>query len=213
MRRINLALRDEAQRAPSISPWLAGVASGSLVLLLAGLLTVHATSRGAISSAATANAQQQAAIESITARAADHPTVRAELADLRQREAVVTGLQQHRVDAATRLLELSRVLSRGGGPTLGEATIERIYRHRHPMQDMPWSPTWDPHRLWLTALDEDGDRLVIRGEGLTVADVGELLRRLQLSVYFNDVRLERTEQVTSANDPQALQRFTLVARL
>lgn len=63
------------------------------------------------------------------------------------------------------------------------------------------------------ALDEDGDRLVIRGEGLTVDDVGELLRRLRLSVYFNDVRLERTEQVASANDSQALQRFTLIARL
>ena len=76
-----------------------------------------------------------------------------------------------------------------------------------------FSTTWDPHRLWLTAMEEEGDRLTIRGEGLSVGDVGELLSRLQVSVYFRDVRLERTEQVTAGDNAQRVQRFTLVARL
>lgn len=216
MRRINLVLRTRADRRPSLSPWLAGAGGASLVALLAAVLVTHAVSRGEVEARVSTNAEQRAAIEAITARAADHPAVRAELGDLRQREEVVTGIQRRRVDASTRLLEISRVLTRGGAPTLRPVDIEQSGRQtwsRRALREPTWSTTWDPHRLWLTAMEEQEGRLVIRGESLSVDDVGELLRRLQVSAYFHDVRLERTEQTTSGSDSRPVQRFTLVARI
>ena len=207
MRRINLVGTVERGRPAAVSPWVAGASAGSLALLLASLLVAHATSRAELAAQGGANAEQQAAIGAITSRAADHPAVRAELGALRERASVVARVQRSRVDASTRLLEMSRVLSRGGGPTLAPTG------DRGAGGAARFSTTWDPHRLWLTAMEEEGDRLTIRGEGLSVGDVGELLSRLQASVYFRDVRLERTEQVTAGDHAQRVQRFTLGARL
>jgi len=182
-----------------------------VVLLLAGLFVVHANERAETALREADNVRQQAAIEAITARVTDHPAVRAELREHQQHEEVINNLQHRRVDAAARLLEISRILSRGGGPTVrGESTRDH---HRTGLRDSPWSYNWDPHRLWLTAMEEDGDRLLIRGEGLSVDDVGELLKRLQLSAYFSDVRLEHTELASADRSARATQRFTLVARL
>lgn len=212
MQRINLVDRRSAAPRASLSPWLAGVGGGSVVLLLASLFVVHANSRAEAALRVAENVRQQAAIEAITARVTDHPAVRAELRDLRQREEVVTGLQGRRVDASARLLEISRILTRGMGPTLRPGPA-RDYQFARVIHDQPWTAQWDPHRLWLTAMEEEGDRLFIRGEGLSVADVGELLKRLQSSAYFNDVRLEHTELATTDRNAPATQRFTLVARL
>lgn len=207
MQRINLVDRRSPAPRSSIPPWLAGFGGGSVVLLLASLLVVHANSRAEAGLRAAENVRQQAAIEAITARVTDHPAVRAELRDLRQHEEVVTGLQGRRVDASARLLEVSRILTRGMGPTV------RANRIDQPGHTPLYSGTWDPNRLWLTAMEEEGDRLFIRGEGLSVEDVGELLQRLQLSAYFNDVRLEHTELASADRSARPTQRFTLVARL
>lgn len=207
MQRINLVDRTRPAPRDTLSPWLAGIGGGSVVLLLASLFVVHANERTEAALREAENVRQQAAISSITARIENHPAVRAELADHRQHEEVVTNLQQRRVDASARLLEMSRILSRGGGPTLRAGRVNEAGR------DPTYSHTWDPHRLWLTAMDEQGDRLLIHGEGLTVEDVGELLQRLQASAYFNDVRLEHTELASADRDVRPLQRFTLVARL
>lgn len=211
MQRINLVDRRSPAPRSALPPWLAGVGGGTVVLLLAGLFVVHANERAETALREADNVRQQAAIEAITARVTDHPAVRAELREHQQHEEVVNNLQHRRIDASARLLEISRILSRGGGPTVRPELTP--YRHRTGLRDSPWSHNWDPHRLWLTAMEEDGDRLLIRGEGLSVDDVGELLKRLQLSAYFNDVRLEHTELASTDRSARATQRFTLVARL
>lgn len=207
MQRINLIDRSRPAHRPSLPPWLAGAASGSVVLLLATLFVAHAGARAEATLRAAEDLRQQSAIASITARIDDHPAVRAELADLQRHAAVVDDLQHRRVDASTRLLEMSRILTRGGGPTTRALRADAVGAAPR------FSRSWDPHRLWLTAMQEQDDQLVIRGEGLSVDDVGELLERLQASVYFRDVRLEHTERAAAERDAPPVQRFTLVARL
>ncbi len=212
MQRINLVDRRSPAPRSTLSPWLAGLGGGSVVLLLAGLFVVHANERAETALREADNVRQQAAIEAITARVTDHPAVRAELREHQQHAEVVDNLQHRRIDASARLLEISRILTRGGAPTLRPGPA-RDYLHARVYERQPWTAQWDPHRLWLTAMEEDGDRLLIRGEGLSVDDVGELLKRLQLSAFFNDVRLEHTELAAADRGARATQRFTLVARL
>ncbi len=208
MQRINLVDRRSPAPRSARPSWLAGVGGGTVVLLLAGLFVVHANERAETALREADNVRQQAAIEAITARVTDHPAVRAELREHQQHAEVINSLQHRRVDASARLLEISRILSRGGAPTVRPGCVSDSCN-----APFPFSTTWDPHRLWLTAMEEEGDRLLIRGEGLSVDDVGELLKRLQLSAFFNDVRLEHTELAAADHGARPTQRFTLVARL
>jgi Tfp pilus assembly protein PilN len=54
-------------------------------------------------------------------------------------------------------------------------------------EEAGWDLAWDPSRLWLTGLDQQGDQLRIEGEAMGHQDVTEFYRRLETSVNFFDV--------------------------
>jgi type IV pilus assembly protein PilN len=159
----------------------------------------------------------QTEIEAIRSRVSDHPRILEELEEIGRREDAIRELQDARTGPTAVLVELSRVLSPGGAPTADPVEVERLRATNQ--RDRLWSPTWDTHRLWITELTEENRALRISGEGRTPDDVGELMRRLQLSQYFRDVRLERTEsgatQATGVGRATGVtvQRFVITTRV
>jgi len=135
--------------------------------------------------------------------------VQAKIAKSKQLEDVVTTLQNARQGPTRMLMELSKLLSEGGGPTVAPEELEAM-RRDNPV--LAYNPGWDFRRLWLTDFNETQGKCTIAGMGRSNEDVAEMLRRLNLSETFDNVSL----QSTSASLDQggmAVVRFALTCQV
>lgn len=213
MLKINL-LPSEKGRARSASTGVSNLlvigVAGSLVLLLGGLFLFHATQQAQVDELKAQNTRTQGEIDAIKSRVADHQKILDELAEIRRREEAIEQLQAARTGPMSMLVEISKVLTPRGTPTADPEEVERL-RNRDPSR--LWSNAWEPQRLWLTGFEEDNRTVKIAGEGRTNDDVSEFMTRLQLSLFFQNVRLDRTEATTNAETKIPVQRFTITGRV
>lgn len=216
MLKINLLPQEKGRRtssAGSMASMLLVAVVGSLVLLLGGLFLFHASQQAELDDLVAGNNRMQAEIDSIKSRVSDHQRIVAELGEIRQREAAIQQLQAARTGPTAMLVEISRILSPGGAPTADPTRVDWLRIHN---RSLLWSPTWDTHRVWLTGFEEENRVVKIAGQARDSDDVGELMRRLQLSLYFEDVRLERTQEISisggRAGALLAVHSFTINAR-
>ena len=61
-----------------------------------------------------------------------------------------------------------------------------------------YNPSWDPRRIWITGWHEANRHVLLEGTAKSNDDVAEFMKRLQLSVFFENVILEGTKEVSSA---------------
>jgi type IV pilus assembly protein PilN len=115
--------------------------------------------------------------------------VQAKLAKSKELEDVVTTLQNARQGPTRMLMELSKLLSEGGGPTVAPEQLEAM-RRDNPV--LAYNPGWDFRRLWLSDFTETQGKCNIIGMGRSNEDVAEILRRLNLSETFDNVSLQAT---------------------
>ena len=137
-----------------------------------------------------ANRALQQQIEQAKGKSSDIGQVEAKLAKIKQMEEVVNGLQSARQGPVRVLMELSRVLSVGRGPTIDPDKLEELQRD-NPLAG--YNPGWDIRRLWIDSFTEEERSCQITGYGKTNEDVAEFLRRLTLSEIFDEVQLQETE--------------------
>ena len=183
---------------------------GSLVLLLSGLFLFHTSQAGEVDAIRNSNVRTQSEIDAIKGRVADHQKILDELAEIHRREEAILQLQAARTGPTSMLLEISHILSAGGAPTADPTVVENL--RARGLRDQLWSTTWDTKRLWLTNFDEENRTVKIQGEGRTADDVGEAMRRMQLSLYFQNVRLDRAQAATALNG-LPVQQFIISARV
>lgn len=136
--------------------------------------------------------------------------VRAKLAESQELEQIADELQRARTGPTRALVEMSHILSEGGGPTIDPQRLDQI-RRDNPLAG--FNPGWDSRRLWLTEFVEDQHVCKIKGVGKTNEDVAELLARLALSDLFTNVTLDKTESTTDPDTSLPLIGFELSARV
>ena len=216
MLKINLLPDDKGRRSQaglgggSVPNMLLVGVIGSLVLLLSGLFLFHTSQVGEVDAIRNANTRTQSEIDAIKGRVADHQKILDELAEIHRREEAIQQLQAARTGPTSMLLEISHILSTNGAPTADPTVVENL--RARGLRDQLWSTTWDTKRLWLTSFDEENRTVKIQGEGRTADDVGEAMRRMQLSLYFQNVRLERAAAAVATNG-LPVQQFTISARV
>lgn len=149
-------------------------------------------------------------ISDLEAESANIEQVRADLERSRQLETVVTELQRARYGPTAVLMEISRILSVGGGPTVDPRRLEQI-RQQNPTAG--YTAGWDPRRLWITEFEEEDRECTIKGAGRTNEDVAEFLRRLTLSEQFAQVELVKTQGVEDQATRQTIITFELTCRV
>ena len=188
--------------------WLL-VVLGVVVAEIVALFLLHQVKRDELAKQVRKNAELSSQIETIKKTVANHADIKAQLETLRAREEAISKLQQARSGPTAVLLELSRVLTNGHGPTVDPDVLAQLRR------DNPtavYNPGWDPKRLWLTAFQEN-DRLVkIDGLARDGDDVSELARRLNLSTYFADVKLLPASKTVDAESKLDVIGFQLQAK-
>ncbi len=149
-------------------------------------------------------------IEQIGRDISNHKAVQEQLKLLREREIAIEKLQAGRIGPTAVLLELSRVLTADKGPTVDRAHLEQL---RHDAPQLVPNPAWDARRLWLSAYAEKERNATVSGFARDGEDVSELLRRLALSQYFEDVRLLPAEKVLDVVTKEPIVRFQFSAKV
>lgn len=171
------------------TPWIiAYVAAAFVTVLVCALLYFRGS--GALDEQRAQNSALQGAIATLSTQSANIDEVRGQLAQSQDLEEVVGELQRARFGPTRVLMEMSRILSASGGPTVDPERLEAI-RRDNPLAG--FNPTWDTRRLWLTSFTEEDRHVRIEGLGKTNEDVAEFLRRLTLSDSFGNVTLTKTE--------------------
>jgi len=189
--------------------WIAAYFGGALLACVVFAI-VYFGKQSELDEQRARNRTLEERIATVTAQSANIDEVRAQLQRSQELEAVVAELQRARFGPTRVLMELSRILSAGGGPSIDPQRLEEI-RRGNPLAG--YNRSWDSRRLWLTQFSEEERTVRIHGLGKTNEDVAEFLRRLTLSESFADVHLDKTEAIEHAETHLQLIRFELTAQV
>ncbi len=207
MIRINLLPSDRKKRARRIapSPMPTGdlslgtwgiVYAGAIAVWLAVLGVLYFVQSGEVDKIAQENKTLEARRDELKAKTKGLADVEERLERSRRLEKVVQELERARRGPTRAVMELSKVLSSPGGPTINSKELERM-REENPLAG--YNESWDVRRLWISRFEEIERECKITGMGRSNEDVAEFLRRLTLSEIYDDVTLQRTR---AASDPE-----------
>lgn len=189
--------------------WVAAYFGGALVACVVCAI-LYFGKQSELDEQLARNATLEQRIAAVTAQSANIDEVRAQLQHSQELEEVVAELQRARFGPTRVLMELSRILSAGGGPSIDPQRLEEI-RRGNPLAG--YNRSWDSRRLWLTEFSEEERVVRIHGLGKTNEDVAEFLRRLALSDSFAEVHLDKTEAVEHPETRLPLVHFELTAQV
>ena len=214
MIRINLLPQAKKQAGPSgpsgSGQLWAGIYLLALVICGAGLGVVYSIYTGRLEDAQQRNETLNRQITELRQRSAGLEEVQARLAASQSLEQVVGELNRARTGPVRVVMEMSKILSRGQGPTIEPQALERL-RQNNPLAD--YNRNWDVRRLWLTSFEEENRECRLVGLGRTNEDVAEFIQRLSLSELFENVTLEKTESATDQDTGLSLIGFELTAHV
>jgi len=206
MIRINLLPSDKKKRARRIapSPMPTGdlslgtwglVYGGAIAVWLAVLGVLYFVQSSDVDEIAQENKTLEARRDELKAKTKGLADVEERLEKSRRLEKVVQELERARRGPTRAVMELSKVLSSPGGPTINPRELERM-REENPLAG--YNESWDVRRLWISRFEEIERECKLTGMGRSNEDVAEFLRRLTLSEIYDDVTLQRTR---AASDP------------
>ena len=206
MIRVNLLPSDKKKRARRVAPtalptgdlslatW-GMVYGGAIALWLVVLSAMYFVQSSELETVVQENKTLEARRDELQGKTRGLADVEARLEKSRRLEKVVQELERARRGPTRAVMELSRVLSSPGGPTINPAELERM-RQQNPLAG--FNESWDVRRLWITRFEEIDRECKIAGMGRSNEDVAEFLRRLTLSEIYDGVTLQRTR---AASDP------------
>jgi len=216
MIRINLLPRTRKQsRAAAAAPvgssqlW-GGAYLVALVIWCIVLAAVFFTYGNTLEEQQRANGVLQRQIEDLRTKSARLDEVRTKIDESRRLEQLVDELNRARLGPTRVLMEVSRILSADGGPTIDPQALEQL-RRENPLAG--FNRSWDPRRLWMTSFTEENRECRIAGQGKTNEDVAEFLQRLGLSEVFESVTLTKTESAEEAETHLPVIAFELTCRV
>jgi Tfp pilus assembly protein PilN len=191
MIRVNLLPVTAARRraAAERGVLLMGVGLVAVALALAG---VHQVQVKAVASLARGNVDLEKEIAELKEKVGDFDRLKATRDRLMAQRAVIEKLKAARQGPVHVLLELSRILSEGGQPTMEAGRYELLLRDD---PNKAYTPNWDPRRLIVSDYTERSGRVDMIGYAKDNSDVAEFTRRLWLSDFFIDPYMERTDAI------------------
>lgn len=206
MIRINLLPTDKKKRARRLAPsplpggdfslgtWGA-IYGGAIAVWFVVLGILYFAQSSELQTVDQENKTLEARRDELQGKTKGLADVEGRLEKSRRLEKVVQELERARRGPTRAVMELSKVLSSPGGPTINPAELERM-REENPLAG--FNESWDVRRLWLSRFEETERECSMTGMGRSNEDVAEFLRRLTLSEIYDSVTLQRTR---ATNDP------------
>ena len=182
----------------------------SLLGLVLALFIFHSVEAGSLDGIRRDTGSLQAEIDRLKSEVGDIDQLRAQHNELLAQDRVIAQLRAGQTGPLWVMRELTGILSSGGQPQIDPQQYEEIVR-RDP--NAAYSPTWDPRRLVITSYVETQGSVKIDALASDNSDVAELLKRLALSKYFQDVTLVRSETISATAGAFKHVRFTVNCRV
>jgi type IV pilus assembly protein PilN len=165
----------------------------ALLVTVGGVIFFHLQTAAQLEEIKRRNTILQADVARLKQEVGDYDKVRAQREELLRQRKTIQALEAGRTGPVYLLREMSEILSPGKGPTFDRITYEETLR-RDP--NAGFNASWDPRRVWIDGYAEDSRRIKLRGAAKSNEDVAEFLKRLNSSVFFSDVNLDSTNQIT-----------------
>jgi len=211
MIRINLlAQKKRVQLSKEGSQLWLGIVLGLMLLEIVVLFVYHGIKTEKLTAQESTNRVIETQIDQSKKAVGKHAEIRDRLAQLRAREEAIGKLQTARSGPTAVLLELSRILTTGRGPTLD---VDRLNQLRRDNPLAAHNQNWDARRLWLMSFKEDKRKVRIDGLARDGEDVSELARRMGLSDYFANVKLMPAKREVDPISKLEVVRFSVEAEV
>ncbi|MCK9523398.1 MAG: PilN domain-containing protein [Proteobacteria bacterium] len=135
------------------------------------------------------NGSLDAQIKRIESSMAEHKEILKEIDEYIKRQEAIDALVAARTGPVNVMLEISRILSRSGKPTIHNDRYQALIKE-NPIRG--YDEDWDFRRVWINTFREKDRNVTITGQGVSHEDVAEFLRRLNLSDFFVSSELVST---------------------
>jgi Tfp pilus assembly protein PilN len=128
-----------------------------------------------------------------------------------ERAQSINRLINAKIIPANVLQELGDILTAGHNPTMTDDMAHKVGPDGDP--NRRYDLMWDPTHVWLTSwVDHDGD-FTLEGGAQAEADVTQLAKRLQASIYFSNVSPSREERVADRDTGITYYHFTITGKV
>lgn len=216
MIRINLlpqkrAKRGRAAPGPSESPRDLAIGCASVAAFLAVIFfAVHQPKRSHLKEVEASNAELQQQINAKAQLLRGYAELKqaADEADLRVSS--INRLLAAKVVPANVLHELGEILTMNHLPTMTEDMAKQTAINPNKSFDL----AWDPAHVWLVGFVDKGDgKFQLDGGAQAEVDVTQLSKRLQASVYFQEVAPSAEERVADKDNGIEYFKFTITGKV
>jgi len=165
----------------------------AILATVGGVIFLHLQAAGQLEDIQRRNTILTADVARLKQEIGDYDKIRNQREELLRQRKTIQALDAGRNGPVYLLREMSELLSPGKGPTFDRISYEETLR-RDP--NAGFNASWDPRRVWMDGYTEDAKHVRIRGAAKSNEDVAEFLKRLNSSVFFSDVNLDSTAQVS-----------------
>jgi Tfp pilus assembly protein PilN len=214
MIKINLLPQRKAKRAAE--PGQAEVAVGMGALAAAAAVVFFAVHlpaaaerdklRSEVQDLQAANAKSEEAIK-------DMPALQGVVDAEEKRAAAIDQLLGTVVVPDNLLHELGEILTPNHKPTLTREMEDRISDGPSGDPNRRFALDWDPKHVWITAFTITGDGFTLEGGAQSEADVPQLAKRMQASVYFDQVTSPSSARNDDRQNNITYYKFTITGKV
>jgi Tfp pilus assembly protein PilN len=216
MIKINLLPQKRPKRAQASEGGQREMAMG--IAALAGLAAVvffafDQPKRSQLHDLRASNDALQQEIAAKNAQLVDYPKLKQAVDDAKERERSINRLLAAKVVPANVLHELGEILTFGHLPTMTAEMALRTGTGKLSDPNRRFDLAWDPNHVWLTAFTDTGGTFKLEGGAQSENDITQLSKRLQASVYFDDISPSSEQRVADKDTGTAYYNFTITGKV
>lgn len=130
-----------------------------------------------------------------------------------ERARSINRLIAAKVVPANVLQELGEILTTNHLPTMTQEMAKRTGNGPESDPNRRYDLAWDPTHVWLTSFADKGGTFRLEGGAQAEGDITQLSKRMQASVYFDNVAQASEERETDHDTGVPYYKFTITGKV
>lgn len=169
--------------------------------------------RSELSDVKTSNDQLQQEISAKNAQLDGFAELNKAATEAYERARSINRLIAAKVVPANVLQELGEILTPNHLPTMTQEMAKRTGNGPESDPNRRYDLSWDPTHVWLIAFSDKGGNFRLDGGAQAEIDITQLSKRLQASVYFDNIAQASEERETDHDTGVPFYKFTITGKV